>query len=481
MYGFNTKGWANLTQAETQPVLPSAELQDLVLWGSRAKDADGLDHGYWEPWGPPCDLQRLESKECLSTFSTWLVKQLRSHRDATAQVAARLQKLQRSLFDEDAGKVTFEAAVAMILELPERLKSVEDSTQTLLIQVNKNRDDQLKRASTRVNIPAVKAAQEFEIHDKPVEQAVKECREAVNVMLEMQRTFTDGQEELLRTRLLRFEEEFHKAGIANADEIAFRYSTQSRELEGIYARLEGVEHGIQRGEESFEQLSKWKEKHSFSIFDLERRTSEAESQLKLLMADVEDHAQELLALLESEPGKKRDSEVVRDSSRSTSKARADEALAAATAAATLAAKEEAAEMKASAEKALSVAQELQKEMTNMFEALQSSLQSSWSPRDAWPHRNAPLVGRLPNLPPSSLAQEEIDAIRLDPQSSDLHVEFPMHKVNPLKERFHPPTGGGFRTGTSHRYRERRKRPSTAVCGVPLHSRGDAGNRPSTAR
>ncbi|CAL1162970.1 unnamed protein product, partial [Cladocopium goreaui] len=201
----------------------------------------------------------------------------RSHRDATAQVAARLQKLQRSLFDEDAGKVTFEAAVAMILELPERLKSVEDSTQTLLIQVNKNRDDQLKRASTRVNIPAVKAAQEFEIHDKPVEQAVKECREAVNVMLEMQ-------------RLLRFEEEFHKAGIANADEIAFRYSTQSRELEGIYARLEGVEHGIQRGEESFEQLSKWKEKHSFSIFDLERRTSEdgsAESQLKLLMADVE--------------------------------------------------------------------------------------------------------------------------------------------------------------------------------------------------
>ena len=32
-------------------------------------------------------------------------------------------------------------------------------------------------------------------------------------------------------RLLRFEEEFHKAGIANADEIAFRYSTQSRELE----------------------------------------------------------------------------------------------------------------------------------------------------------------------------------------------------------------------------------------------------------
>lgn len=386
-------------------------------------------------------------------------------------MAARLQKLQRSLFDEDAGKVAFESAVAMIHELPERLKSVEDSTQSLLIQVNKNRDDQLKRASARVNLPAVKAAQEFEIHDKPVEQAVKECREAVNLMLEMQRTFTDGQEELLRARLLHFEEEFHKAGIANADEIAFRYSTQSRELEGIYARLEGVEHGIQRGEETFQELCSWKEKHSFSIFNLERRTSEAESQLKLIMADVEDHAKELLALVETEPGERilRDPEVVREPSRSVSKARVDEAVAAATLAAM-----EGAEVKATAEKALSVAHEVRKEVTDMFQALQSSLQSSGS-RNAWPHRNAPLAGRLPNFPPSSLAQEEAEAIRLDLQSPD-HVECPMHfQVNPLRERFYPPTGGGFR------HRERRKRPSTAVCGVPLHSRGDAGNRPSTAR
>ena len=32
----------------------------------------------------------------------------------------------------------------------------------------------IREASTRVNIPAVKAAQEFEIHDKPVEQACPE-------------------------------------------------------------------------------------------------------------------------------------------------------------------------------------------------------------------------------------------------------------------------------------------------------------------
>ena len=38
-------------------------------------------------------------------------------------------------------------------------------------------------------------------------------------------------------------------------------------------------------------------------------------------------------------------------------------------------------------------------------------------------------------------------------------------MNPLKERFHPPTGGGFRTGTSHRYRERRSSDVEPVVAV----------------
>ena len=37
-------------------------------------------------------------------------------------------------------------------------------------------------------------------------------------------------------RLSRFEEEFRKAGVANAEEIAFRYSAQSRELEALKKR-----------------------------------------------------------------------------------------------------------------------------------------------------------------------------------------------------------------------------------------------------
>eukprot|EP00435_Cladocopium_sp_Y103_P040584 s1003_g11.t1 len=83
--------------------------------------------------------------------------------------------------------------------------------------------------------------------------------------------------------------------------------------------------------------------------------------------------------------KVREAEVVRPPSRSISKARADEALAAAATAALQA--KETAEMKASAEKALLVAQELQKEVTNMFQALQSSR----SPRDAW---SLPQAGHL---------------------------------------------------------------------------------------
>eukprot|EP00434_Breviolum_minutum_P007971 symbB.v1.2.007029.t2/scaffold428.1/size206322/4 len=281
-----------------KPALPLNDLQDLTLWGSRAKDADGLDHGYWQPWGPPCDVQNLDQKELLSTFSTWLVKQLRMHRDAVAQVASTLQRMQQSLFHEEAGKVDFASALAMINGLPTRLDSLEDSAQTLLVRVNKLSNEQLKRASSRGSLAPEKTGKDLEIHDKPPQQAVKECREAVSLMLEMQRNFTENQESLLQQRLAHFEEGFRKAGVANMDEISFRFGTRDREMEGIYARVDASEFSIEKAEETLATLSKWKDQHSCAIFDLERRSSEAENQLRLLTSDVEDHAQELLAMVE---------------------------------------------------------------------------------------------------------------------------------------------------------------------------------------
>jgi len=478
-----------------KPALPLNDLQDLALWGSRAKDADGLDHGYWQPWGPPCDVQNLDQKELLSTFSTWLVKQLRMHRDAVAQVASTLQRMQQSLFHEEAGKVDFASALAVINGLPTRLDSLEDSAQTLLVRVNKLSNEQLKRASSRGSLAQEKTAKDLEIHDKPAQQAVKECREAVNLMLEMQRNFTENQESLLQQRLAHFEEEFRKAGVANVDEIAFRFGTRDREMEGIYARVDASEFSIQKAEESLATIDKWKDQHSYAIFDLERRSSEAENQLRLLTSDVEDHAQELLAIvkrqnLEPEGAEKSDKPekiasdgsniLVHRNSGSLKKGevRVDETIVKDVADAKAAAEKASESASAAAEKALSSlssAQELQKEMASIWQALQNV--RSTSPKDVWPHRNARL-GRLPNLPPSSLAQEEADRQRPYPEK-DSELE----KVQQLKERFFPPTGGCFRTGTSHRYRSR-KRPATAQMQLQVLRGGgsvDVGkSRPLTA-
>eukprot|EP00434_Breviolum_minutum_P007972 symbB.v1.2.007029.t3/scaffold428.1/size206322/4 len=130
---------------------------------------------------------------------------------------------------------------------------------------------------------------------------------------------------------------------------------------------------------------------------------------------------------------------------------------------------------AAAENALSSAQELQKEMASIWQALQNV--RSTSPKDVWPHRNAPLSGRLPNLPPSSLAHEEADRRS---QPYPIEKESELEKVQHLKERFFPPTGGCFRTGTSHRYRSR-KRPATAQMQLQVLKGGGSNDAFPTSR
>lgn len=44
-------------------------------------------------------------------------------------------------------------------------------------------------------------------------------------------------------RLASFDVAFQEAGLANAEEIAYRFHAQVRELEGIYARAAGLEEG----------------------------------------------------------------------------------------------------------------------------------------------------------------------------------------------------------------------------------------------
>eukprot|EP00913_Durusdinium_trenchii_P012768 g11987.t2 len=182
----------------------------------------------------------------------------RTHRDATSQVGATLQKLQKSLFDEEMGKVDFASAIALLNELPQRLEAVEENTRTLVARVNKLNSDPLKRVSTRGSIAPVSGPREFEIHDKPGDQQ---------------------QEEAFVKRLASFDVAFQEAGLANAEEIAYRFHAQVRELEGIYARAAGLEEGLQNVEEhlakSLQGIDDWKAAFSVRLDDLEGRIDQA--------------------------------------------------------------------------------------------------------------------------------------------------------------------------------------------------------------
>ncbi|CAK9098002.1 unnamed protein product [Durusdinium trenchii] len=460
-------------QLHPEPTICSADhLEELVLWATRAKDADGLDHGYWQTWGPPCDVQELVNWECLKSFSTWVAKQLRTHRDATSQVGATLQKLQKSLFDEEMGKVDFASAIALLNELPQRLEAVEENTRTLVARVNKLNSDPLKRVSTRGSIAPVSGPREFEIHDKPGDQAVKECREAVNLMLEMQRNFKEQQEEAFVKRLASFDVAFQEAGLANAEEIAYRFHAQVRELEGIYARAAGLEEGLQNVEEhlakSLQGIDDWKAAFSVRLDDLEGRIDQAEDQFKTQTGDMEALAQQLNKLAEENQG---DRVTLTRSRGSHSKEEKDKKMSDLVIESI---QEDMAKSQNAAQKAISMAEELEKVVGKM----QQEMYTQSSSPNAWPLRNA-RPGRLPNLPPSSLAQEEEkDAPRYlitDDQAWE-YLELPKHKAKEAKERFLPPSGGCFR----HRARSRNKRPSTAQ-SWQVQVRGEAArSRPATA-
>lgn len=267
------------------PISDSQHLEELALWGARAKGHDGLDQGYWQPWGPPSDLQDVAraEKDALGAYSQWTTKQLRSQRDAVARLAAAHVQLQKCISEDLVdGKANFASAVMMLTEMPRRMQVMEDRVQTLECRVQLLSDSTLSpQPQPRASSNALKAPPS--VSDKPSEEAVRECREAVGVMLSMQQNMKQelaAIEEHLSMRSNDFEASLRAAANANHDAVHTLFASHSQEVEALYARSAACEEGLQDLQTQSLLLAEWKDGASSDLFECARRLTEVEKAAK---------------------------------------------------------------------------------------------------------------------------------------------------------------------------------------------------------
>eukprot|EP00439_Symbiodinium_sp_Y106_P056737 s1603_g7.t7 len=255
------------------------------------------------------EAERTEIKEqldrvrdALGAYSQWTTKQLRSHRDAVARLAAAHVQLQQCISaDLVDGKANFASAVVMLTEMPRRMQAMEDRVQTLECRVQLLNDSTLSpqpqpRAEDsdgqlfRIGIGHEKLQKCLEassnalkappsISDKPSDEAVRECRQAVGVMLSMQQNMKQelaAIEEQMCMRSNDFEASLRAAANANHDAVHALFASHSQEVEALYARSAACEEGLQDLQTQSSLLAEWKDGASSDLFEHARRLTEVE-------------------------------------------------------------------------------------------------------------------------------------------------------------------------------------------------------------
>ncbi|CAE7414688.1 ALKBH3 [Symbiodinium natans] len=505
------------------PISDGAHLKELALWGARTKGGNGLDHGYWQPWGPPFDFQEVAraEKDALGTFAQWMTKQLRSHRDAVARLAAAHVQLQESLSaDIVDGKANFASAVAMLTEMPQRMEAAEARTQTLEYRVDRLNGELLNPQPTKAcSLPRPAPS----ISDKPTDEAVKECREAVGLMLTMQQNMKQELstiEENMNMRLSDFEAALHAAANANHDAVHTLFASRSQELEALYARSAACEEGLQDLQTESSRFAEWKEGASSDLVQLAQRLAEAETDARMIHSGLEELATSIAA--KPDPG---EAPKAKRAASKLSMASAVGAQAPASDEAVQKAQEAAEKALDVAKQAMLIAEEIRIQVSGTHKA--GDVSCVPKPAGSWPCRARVRKGCLPYLPPSSLAHEhkqQVPAAPLDPDrqlidmlddqspssNEDSYIrddtdneplqrkqdkgqaslamvllqgaveaDGSWQKESQDKERFLPPTGGCFRHQSPHsRLGSRNTRPLTAERPRVVHAGGVV--RPSTA-
>jgi len=425
------------------PSWTSEHLKELTLWAARSKGEDGLDTGYWQPWGPPCDLQELaQSQDVLCVFAQWVTRQLRNHRDAVAKLATTHQRLEEGLSADVDGKVDFASTIAMLTTMPGRVEAVEEQARTLKFRVDRLNDDLLKQQSNDFTAQRQPNRQPPSIRDKPADEAVKECRQAVGIMLEMQQSM---QNELARTeenfsmRLEDFGSKLEAVANANTDAIYSLFQSRLQELEGLYSRCGSLEEGLEDLQQQALRTIVWKDDAFAGLAEQAKHLTDVEALVRALGGGLEELAQSLashtatkqeegeaaiaartlskLATVHAAPPDDavqaaQDPESAKQGEGESNDA-AGHALAAARTfskvatvqdagsdAAVQAAQDVADKAMAAAKKALFIAEEVRTNMSKIRE-------ETFDPKlMSWPLRTPARHGYLPYLPPSSLAQEE---------------------------------------------------------------------------
>ncbi|CAE7225253.1 ALKBH3 [Symbiodinium sp. CCMP2592] len=166
----------------------------------------------------------------------------------------------------------------MLTEMPRRMQAMEDRVQTLECRVQLLNDSTLSpQPQPDASSNALKAPPS--VSDKPSDEAVRECREAVGVMLSMQQNMKQelaAIEEQMCMRSNDFEASLRAAANANHDAVHALFASYSQEVEALYARSAACEEGLQDLQTQSSLLAEWKDGASSDLAEYARRLVEVE-------------------------------------------------------------------------------------------------------------------------------------------------------------------------------------------------------------
>ncbi|CAE7781518.1 unnamed protein product [Symbiodinium pilosum] len=177
--------------------------------------------------------------------------------------------------------------------MPPRLEAAEERVQTLECRVDRLNNDLLNPVQPKVLTSQASLRPTVNIHDKPSEEAVRECREAVGLMLascwNMKEELT-SLEEKMSMRLHDFEAALQAAATANHDAVHDQFAARSHELEALYTRSALCEEGLQHFQRQSSLFSEWKEEASYQLAENLRRLDEVEARVDAIGSGLEELA-----------------------------------------------------------------------------------------------------------------------------------------------------------------------------------------------
>mmetsp|Transcript_103091 Transcript_103091/g.183178 ORF Transcript_103091/g.183178 Transcript_103091/m.183178 type:complete len:629 (-) Transcript_103091:16-1902(-) len=274
------------------------ELEQIAHWASRAKTEEGLDQGYWMPWEPPIDIDNLKAvqKGLLHAWCTWVMKQLRSQRDAVSYLAGRALSYIPS--PHEAQSSHLDPSLALKLrELPSRLETLEEQEKTMNLRLNKLNDEITRRPKghglplPRTSMSMPHGPDDPTLHDghrKGVfsEQALKECKHAVQLMANNQQQLIAEQQALRRTietRLDEFEKDAAERRDKESADLEDKFGKLSTSIEG---RLKPLEERFSATDALTQQQEKKGELHSTRLKQVEETQETAAKDVEGLTEDM---------------------------------------------------------------------------------------------------------------------------------------------------------------------------------------------------